>query len=196
MNGDAFSASDVLMDRPRPSWALAVAWAGRWPVACVMAGAMLVALGAQVRVPLPGTDVPMTLQGLAVLLAGLVLPPGQSAVALLLYLACGAAGLPVFAAGSSGMLGPTGGYLVGFVLAAPLIGAIGGGGAACFWRMLAAGTVGQAAIFLLGVGWRVLYSSGDVAFALATGLLPFLPKAGLVAVLAATAVTALRGRRR
>ena len=70
--------------------------AGRRVVA-VLAGATVVALSAQVAIPLPGTPVPVTLQGLAVLLVGGLLGAGPGAAALVLYLAAGIAGLPVFA---------------------------------------------------------------------------------------------------
>lgn len=171
--------------------AAASAWS--WvPVVRILACCILVSIGAHVRVPLPSTDVPMTLQGLAVLISGLVLTPGQSVAAMLLYLASGAAGLPVFAPGSFGLLGPSGGYLVGFVIAAPLVSVIAGGRTVGFARFLAAGAIGQASIFLMGVGWRTVLSGGDVVLAIATGFLPFVPKAVLIAFLAATAVACVR----
>jgi len=158
----------------------------------IMACCILVSIGAHVRVPLPNTDVPMTLQGLAVLISGLVLTPGQSVAAMLLYLASGAAGLPVFASGSFGLLGPSGGYLAGFVMAAPLVSLVAGRRRVGFARLLAAGAMGQASIFLMGVGWRTVLSGGDVVFAISTGFLPFVPKAVVVAFLAATLVACVR----
>ncbi|MGH7526140.1 MAG: biotin transporter BioY, partial [Gemmatimonadales bacterium] len=90
-------------------------------------GALLVALSAQVTVPVPLNPVPMTLQPLAVLVVGGLLGGASGAGALVLYLALGMLGLPVFAGGSSGivrLLGPTGGYLLAFPVAAGLTGAI------------------------------------------------------------------------
>src|SRR5579872_4351062 len=87
-------------------------------------GSLLVAVCAHVSIPLWFTPVPLTLQTFAVLLLGLLLPPGAAAAALVLYLLEGAAGLPVFSPlGPGGMLqllGPTGGYLLSYPLAAAL----------------------------------------------------------------------------
>ncbi|PYP08151.1 MAG: biotin transporter BioY, partial [Gemmatimonadetes bacterium] len=81
-------------------------------------GAALVAAAAQVAIPLPGTPVPMTLQPLAVLLVGGLLGRWLGASSLLLYLALGAAGLPVFTPvglpGVARLFGPTGGYLLAY----------------------------------------------------------------------------------
>lgn len=71
-----------------------------------------------IAIPMPFAPVPLTLQSLGVMLAGLILGPIQSTQAVLLYLALGLAGLPVFAGGRSGietLLGPSGGYLIGFL---------------------------------------------------------------------------------
>src|SRR5881396_235313 len=92
-------------------------------VLAVVLGAVLVALAAQVAVPLPGTPVPMTLQPMAVLLVGGLLGPQLGALSLILYLAMGAAGLPVFTPtvplfGIARLLGPTGGYLLAYPIAA------------------------------------------------------------------------------
>jgi biotin transport system substrate-specific component len=96
-------------------------------VVAVMLGAALVAAAAQVSVPLPGTPVPMTLQPLAVLLVGGLLGARLGASSLLLYLALGAAGLPVFTptvplVGVARLFGPTGGYLLAYPLAAFAVG--------------------------------------------------------------------------
>src|SRR3954463_9008033 len=93
----------------------------------VAVGALLGAAAAQVVVPLPFTPVPMTLQPLAVLVVGGLLGAAAGVSALILYLAVGALGLPVFAAGGSGVLhlvGPTGGYLLAFPVAAAVTGAL------------------------------------------------------------------------
>src|SRR5881396_4127967 len=91
--------------------------------AAVVLGALLVAGAAQVSIPLPGTPVPMTLQPMAVLLVGGLLGPQLGALSLILYLAMGAAGLPVFTPtvpllGAARLLGPTGGYLLAYPIAA------------------------------------------------------------------------------
>ena len=87
----------------------------------VITASVLVALSAQIVIPLPFTPVPVTAQTLAVLLVGAVLGSARGALAILTYLAEGAVGLPVFAGGKAGLVwlaGPTGGYLFGFVIAA------------------------------------------------------------------------------
>ena len=126
---------------------------------------MATALGAQVRVRLPFTPVPVTGQVLCVLLAGGLLGPRLGALSQLEYLAMGAAGLPVFAGGAGGPLalaGPTGGYLVAFPLAAALVGwlcarapgrSVPGTGAACL--------AGLVVIYMLGAGWL----AAGIAFA-------------------------------
>src|SRR5213592_1486110 len=89
----------------------------------VVVGAVLVALAAQVAVPLPGTPVPMTLQPMAVLLVGGLLGARLGALSMIAYLAMGAAGLPVFTPtvpllGFARLFGPTGGYLLAYPVAA------------------------------------------------------------------------------
>ena len=90
-----------------------------YDAALVLGGSLIVALGAQIAVRLPFSPVPITLQTLAVLMVGALLGSRRGALSLLAYLAQGLAGLPVFAGGASGLahaVGPTGGYLIGFVV--------------------------------------------------------------------------------
>jgi len=166
-------------------------------VLAVLAGAGFVALLAQVALPLPFTPVPVTLQTLGVLLVGAALGSRLGAQALGLYLAAGAAGLPVFAGGGAGLawlLGPTGGYLLGFLAAAWLAGALverfdsGRRPIAAFLAMLAA----SAAIYAFGLaglaGWTLLAGKPlSLPVLLALGFYPFalgdLLKAGLAAML-------------
>jgi len=148
-------------------------------VAC-LGFVLLIALGARVDVTVPGSPVPQSLQTLAVLAAGLALGPRWGLVAGLLYLAAGALGLPVFAGGASGLsalTGPTAGYLVGFPLAALLVGA--GSRASSSrpaWRtmlfVLALGLAGHLVILVLG--WAGLSLRIGVAEALSAGVTPFL----------------------
>src|SRR5712671_7971423 len=96
----------------------------------VALGALLVAAAAQVAIPLPGTPVPMTLQPMAVLLVGGLLGAPLGALSMILYLAMGAAGLPVFTPtplllpGIARLFGQTGGYLLAYPIAAYAVGAI------------------------------------------------------------------------
>ncbi len=145
-------------------------------ITSVVAASLLIALGAQVRIPLPFSPVPVTLQTFAVLLVGAQLGSRRGALAVLAYLAQGLVGLPVFAGWSGGvahLLGPTGGYLLGFVAAAYLTGFLfeRGWGA----RLLTAGAAllaGNVAIYALGLPWLALYVGAGRALAL--GLAPFI----------------------
>ncbi len=148
-----------------------------YDVFLVLAGSALVALGAQLEVKLPFTPVPMTGQTFAVLLVGALLGAKRGALAMLAYLAEGASGLPVFAGGAFGaqvLLGPTGGYLFGFVPAAFVTGALAERG----WdrRVLttwAAMALGSAALFACGLPWLAAFVGRDAV--LAAGFWPFLP---------------------
>jgi biotin transport system substrate-specific component len=141
----------------------------------VIAGALLVALAAQVAVPIPGTPVPMTLQPLVVLIVGGLLGPAGGAVSLALYLAMGAAGLPVFTPqglpGVARLFGPTGGYLLAYPFAAALTGALALSGS---WRAVTlAALVGMLTIHA-GGNAQLLVLTGSPSAALAAGALPFL----------------------
>ncbi len=192
--GDSSVAASITNSVVSATWQVLI------PAGSIVGCCLLVCLGSYVRIPVPGTEVPMTLQLLAVLLTGFALSPRRAAAATLLYLACGTAGLPVFAS-SAGLAGSTGGYLVGFVVAAWLISAVKGGREAGFGRLLAAGSGGVLAVFTLGIAWRVLlaYSfgllDGGVWIAVSTGLMPFAPKAVVELLIAVTLVVSVRGLR-
>ncbi len=154
----------------------------------VTGGSLLVAALAQVRIPLPFTPVPVTGQTLGVLLVGALLGSRRGTAALGLYLAEGLAGFPVFAGGSGGvshLLGATGGYLLGFVLAAWLVGWLSERGLErslrTAWLPFLAGEVG---IYALGVPWLALFVGG-LGKAVALGLVPFVAGDVLKMVLAA-----------
>jgi biotin transport system substrate-specific component len=147
---------------------------------------LLTILGALVRVPLPGTPVPMTLQTAVVLFAGIALGARLGACSQLLYLAIGLIGVPVFAdsgAGPQYVFGATGGYLLGFVVVPVVVGRLTAGSSGLRPMLVAAG-VGTILIFALGVGWLAL-STSSVWTALQQGLFPFwlgaVLKCGLVA---------------
>ncbi|MCH8878941.1 MAG: biotin transporter BioY [Planctomycetes bacterium] len=145
-------------------------------VACIGVGlfCLLTILGAMVRVPLPGTPVPMTLQTAVVLFAGVALGARLGAFSQLLYLAIGLAGVPVFAdsgAGPQYVFGATGGYLLGFVIVPIVVGRLTARSSG-LKPTLAAAAVGTILIFTLGVGWLAI-SAGSVWTALEQGLLPF-----------------------
>ncbi len=157
--------------------------------AAVFGVSLLVAISAQVAIPLPFTPVPVTLQTLVILLCAAALGSRRGPMAILLYLAEGAAGLPVFSGGRAGighLLGPTGGYLAGFLAAAVVVGALAEAG----WtrkplHAFAALLAGSACIYIPGILW--LGVSVGYSRVIALGLLPFLPGEGfkLAACLAA-----------
>jgi biotin transport system substrate-specific component len=167
----------------------------RWPLA-IVGGALVVALSAQVAVPLPFTPVPMTLQGLAVVLVGGTLGAAAGAGALVFYLVLGALGLPVFAGGAAGvakLLGPTGGYLLAFPVAAALVGrfAVRGNLVRCFLASL----LGMVTIHAGGVAQLVIVTGGlDRAVALGTA--PFWILDSLKVVIAALVLAKGAGRLR
>lgn len=158
--------------------------------ALLIAGASVAtALAAQIAIPLPWTPVPVTGQSFAVLLTGMVLGSRRGFLALALYLAEGAFGLPVFAGGGAGaalLLGPTGGYLIAFPLAAALTGFLAERG----WdrrllSTLAAMLIGSSVIFAGGLAWLARFvPPGQL---LVTGLIPFIPGDVVKALLAALA---------
>ena len=172
------------------------AHAGARRLGAVIAFAALIALGARIVLPLPGTPVPLTLQVPFVLLAGTLLGAWDGAAAVLLYLTLGVAGLPVFAAGGGPayLLGPTGGYLVGFLPAAGLAGALAGRSGS-FLRLLAAMTAGASIIYLCGAIHLGVLLGGGLQAALAAGVTPFLAVDGVKILGCAALVAAWRGRR-
>jgi len=143
--------------------------------AAVILGAALVAVAAQVSIPLPGTPVPLTLQPLAVLLVGGLLGPGLGAASLILYLTAGALGLPVFTPyglpGLARLVGPTGGYLLAYPVTAFAVGRIAGDGKA--WGRLALALVAGLALIHLGGLAQLLILTGSAASAVRLGTLPF-----------------------
>jgi biotin transport system substrate-specific component len=142
----------------------------------ILAGSLVVALLAQVRIPLAFTPVPITGQTLAVLLVGAALGARRGAASLLVYLSQGLAGLPVFTSGGHGLAhlaGPTGGYLIGFIAAAFVVGALCERGLERRWETaLLPFLAGEAVIYLFGLPWLALFVGAPSALSL--GLLPFL----------------------
>ena len=158
-------------------------------VLLIVGASLVTAVAARIAIPLPWTPVPVTGQTFAVLLTGMVLGSRRGALALALYLAEGAAGLPVFAGGAAGpaaLLGPTGGYLLAFPLAAAVTGTLAERG----WdrralTTLAAMLIGSGVIFACGLAW--LSGFLPAGRLLGAGLLPFLPGDLVKASLAALA---------
>jgi biotin transport system substrate-specific component len=158
----------------------------------VIGFAAALAAASQVAIPIPGTPVPLTLQPMIVVLAGLWLGPAAGAASMVLFLAAGAAGLPVFApVGAPGvlrLLGPTGGYLLAYPAAAAVTGLLArrGGYAA---RALAA-LAGMATLYAGGLA-QLAVLTGSAATAAALGAVPF-AAADVVKALVAAAIAPRR----
>lgn len=143
----------------------------------VAAGVLLVAVAAQVRIPLADTPVPITGQTFAVVLIGAAYGASLGASTLVAYWLIGLAGAPIYAEGKSGwdtFVGPTGGYIVGFVLAAALTGYL----AQQRWdrrfsSSLGAMLLGNVAIYVPGLLWLAHYLNTGVNDTLVAGLYPF-----------------------
>jgi len=150
----------------------------------VVLGAALVTLAAQIAVPLPGTPVPMTLQPLAVLLVGGLLGARLGATSMLLYLALGIAGLPVFTPtvpllGIARLLGPTGGYLLAYPVAAWVVGRLTEPGSKPAvnppsWGRVALGVLFGLVLIHVGGLAQLAILTGNVEGAARLGTLPFL----------------------
>ncbi|MCX7788410.1 MAG: biotin transporter BioY [Spirochaetes bacterium] len=166
-------------------------------------GAASIAVGAFIAIPLPVSPVPIVLQNFFILLMALVLGPKMGTASVALYLITGALGLPVFAGGKGGVAhfyGPTGGYLVGFLLSAGITGAVSGIGAKqssmnqqkpvemslpeskkrkervkIRVQDVAAVAAGVFTVYLFGVPWLAYKLGFHWTKALLVGFLPFLP---------------------
>jgi biotin transport system substrate-specific component len=159
-------------------------------------GTLAVAAAAQVAVPVPLSPVPMTLQPLAVLAVGGLLGGASGVAALTAYLALGALGFPVFAGGAGGALhlvGPTGGYLLAFPVAAGMTGALASRGGVL--RTLVACALGMVMIHVGGVA-QLAVLGGDPAAAFRVGFVPFVTGDLLKVGLAAAVILGLRPRTR
>jgi len=155
--------------------------------------AALTAVGALITVPLPFSPVPVTLQTLFTCLAALLLGAKLGALSQLTYLLLGCAGLPVFAGlrgGAGVLLGPTGGYLVGFVAGALLGGTLAERGRPSLGLFLASALLTTATVYALGVAWLSVSTGLGLREALLVGVAPFLPGDALKAL--ASAWVALR----
>lgn len=177
----------TLADRLVPAVLAARLAARSRDLALVAAGALLIALSAAVSIRLPDNPVPITGQTFGVLLVASALGLRRGLGATALYVAIGVIGLPAFAEGKGGLgviasvsdgrlvLGATGGYLAGFVLAAALVGRLAQRG----WDRrlpgaLAAMALGNAVIYAIGLPWLAAATGFGPAETIAKGLVPFL----------------------
>jgi biotin transport system substrate-specific component len=165
--------------------------------------AAVTAVAAQIAIPLPFSLVPFTLQVLAVVLSGLLLGPRYGALAQAVYLLVGAVGVPVFAQFEGGpgvILGPKGGYLISYPIAAALAGLAAGAVARgprrlALWMGFFWGCAGLAVIYALGATWLAVVAGLTLTEAFVTGVLPFvvfdLMKVGLATLVAVAVAPAI-----
>jgi biotin transport system substrate-specific component len=164
-------------------------------VVMVAIGALIIFLGARISFYLPGyPDVPVTLQTFGVLFGGALLGFRRGIASVLLYLLIGAIGLPVFAysthaggyasglhtivsfSGGTMTLGPTGGYLIGFLFAGGIVGRL----AELGWDRKIGGAIGamligNLAIYLIGVPWLTAAAHQSLGWGVQNGIVPFIP---------------------
>src|SRR5882672_5129686 len=151
-------------------------------VGAVVLGAIVVAAAAQVAILLPGTPVPMTLQPMAVLLVGGLLGAPLGALSMIMYLAMGAAGLPVFTptvplVGIARLFGPTGGYLLAYPVAAYAVGVLTPGwqpGVSRPWLRTALAVISGLLLIHLGGLAQLAILTGNLSAAARFGTWPFL----------------------
>ena len=137
--------------------------------------ATLMAIGAYIAIPIG--PVPIVLQNLFVMVAALLLGRKWGCISVCVYLLAGAVGLPVFAGGTGGLgkfIGPTGGYLIGFAIAAFIIGAISEKGEGKLLFDIIGMIIGTIVIYAIGVSWLKVVTGMTFTKAIAVGMLPFL----------------------
>jgi biotin transport system substrate-specific component len=147
-------------------------------VALLVLGALLIYLTARVAIPVPGSPVPVTGQTFGVLLVGGALGFRRGLASVALYVLIGLIGMPFFAEGKGGIsviLGATGGYLLGFILAGALVGRL----AELGWDRRIVGAfgamvVGNVVIYLIGLPWLAAVTGSDLPTTIKNGLTPFL----------------------
>jgi biotin transport system substrate-specific component len=158
-------------------------------VALVVGGALFTAACAQISIPVPGDPVPITGQTLAVMVCGAGLGAVRGSAAMALYWLLGLIGLPFYADGEGGVhaaFGATGGYLIGFMLAAYIVGRLAE--AQLDRRPIKAFplfALGQLVIFAIGVPWLAVNQDLSLGDAIALGFTPFILGGIVKAVLAA-----------
>ncbi len=157
----------------------------------IICGSLILCLSSQIKVYLPISPVPITGQTFAVLMLAALLGSRRGVLAIFAYLVEGILGLPVFAGGMgpAALIGPTGGYLVGFVAVAYVVGKLAEMG----WdrrvsTTIAAMLAGEIVLYTFGVCWLAIMT--NIRIALAVGLYPFIVGDILKVVLAAAVLPA------
>jgi biotin transport system substrate-specific component len=166
---------------------------------CVAAFVVLTILGAFVRIPLPFTPVPITLQTMFVLLGGALLGSRLGSIAQMGYILLGAAGAPIFSGAGSGLhylLGPTAGYIFGFALSAFCLGRLVSYTHDNYFFTFTAFLAADAIILLSGTLWLKLIFGYPFVKLMSIGFIPFIPGDLLKALVAAGLYMKLKNRLR
>jgi len=140
--------------------------------------ATLTAILSQISIPLPFTPVPINLATLSVLLAGAILGKKGGAISQIVYALLGAVGLPVYANFLSGigiLIGPTGGYIIGYIIAAFVVGIIVEKSEKNLKTYLLSMCLGIIACYILGTAWFMYVTNNNLISALTLCVLPFIP---------------------
>lgn len=170
-------SANILAPSPLAALALPASGSRRVAVGIVLsiAFALLTVVGANIVIPLE--PVPITMQTLFVLLAGASIGAGWGGLSQIIYVGLGVMGLPMFAGGAAGvsvLAGPTGGYLIAFLIAPWVIGSMLRRSNSVRWQ-LTSFVVGEMIIQGLGVLHLTVFYTHDLGRALAVGMVPFLP---------------------
>ena len=187
MNIIAFSHKEIIVSRTFVRAALVVSFVA------------LTALGAYVRIPLPFSPVPITLQTFFVILGGAVLGKKFGSFAQASYLGLGLLGMPIFQSYGAGLLhiaGPTGGYLAGFIPASFIVGAIINmrRNSTSFFHIILSMSFGLLFIYACGISWLIIGYKLTFVKALSLGFIPFIPGAILKLITASWIYSKIRTR--
>lgn len=144
-------------------------------VALTLAGTAFITVAGYIAIPLPFTPVPLSLATFAVLLTGAALGPARGATSALIYLALGVVGVPLFAGGNAGWAFSSFGYIVGYVIAALLVGSLARRRAdRTVLSTIGLAGLGSLTIYACGVPWLAGFVGVDLATAITLGVVPFL----------------------
>ncbi|GAB3597955.1 biotin transporter BioY [Microbacterium tumbae] len=165
----------IAASRPSPVLADLVPGARVRDIALTLAGTAFITVAGYITIPLPFTPVPISLATFAVLLTGAALGPLRGTASAGLYLALGLIGVPLFAHGASGWAFSSFGYILGYVAASLIVGALARRRSdRTIWSTLALAAIGSLAIYACGVPWLAAFLGVDLGTALTLGVAPFL----------------------
>lgn len=168
-------SASALPSRPAAVLADLVPGARVRDIALTLAGTAFITVAGYIAIPLPFTPVPLSLATFAVLLTGAALGPVRGSASALIYLALGVVGVPLFAGGNAGWAFSSFGYIVGYVIAGLLVGALARRRAdRGVLSTIGLAGLGSVAIYACGVPWLAVFAGVDIPTAIGLGVVPFL----------------------